>query len=51
MTERASTQPKVLMGDVSPKELGITQLFPPPDTTLDPDVMLALSGILSETYC
>lgn len=32
MTERASKQPKVLAGDVSPKELGATQLFPTPDT-------------------
>lgn len=32
MTERASKQPKVLAGDVSPKELGATQLFSTPDT-------------------
>lgn len=32
MTGTASKQPKVLVGGVSPKELGTTQLFSTPDT-------------------
>lgn len=47
MTEKASKQPKVVVGLVSPKELGTTRYFPL--QTLYPAVMLDLSGIFSET--